>query len=929
MQINSVVNSQIIQRKQNFKGSSANSSPFTDFPSYQSIPLSVSKAYASPQITEGYREIKTFNLPDIGEGKVYELSNGHKIILVPKIGQTVIHTYIGVGENNEPANLKESSHLLEHLVSDYCTNPKTDEVKTILDKIGAECNAHTDETFSGYYISALIENPNNFEDLIKVQAQTLSPKDFSVDDIENEKKIVAQELSSGNKDVANYFVAKKLSVQNLFNLPDDTDLLTRRSTEAINNLKKEDLVNYYNTFYQPNNMVTTIVGNVNSNSIKTIAKYFNNIKQPVNNANNIYPKISIDHPIQKTTRKDVQSLDKNDTNAYIDLTFIGPKNTEEKENILVQTLMSIINERIKESANKNSKVIDLYSKTDNVYSGNSCPSLLHLNGTSDNNNVEDNIKTIYSILSDLKQNPISEEELKIIKENTKDDWTHFAEDTFILSTVIAEQELSSKNLDEAKELKFIDFITAKDIQNTAKKYLDLNKASLVVIHPQEKNKEAEKTNKVSFKGNIEQIDTKDIYEYKLPNNLKVIIDTRPGIVRSTVGFQLESQKKLENNPEAHHCLNVLLASDKIGEKTRNKGITISSGANSQGVFTVLNGTSDKTVEMLNYAVATLFKPNLNIDDFNKIKDLLEKNNSADKEMLEQKVNEEWLKGSPYLHQKGNISNLTFEDVKNMHQQILQNSQGIIFITMPKEKFNELKSDMFQALMQVPKVQSYNQNVVQNKYKPTALEKTKVFLEGNDDNQIRIDKIFKIINADKIQDRAGLMLLNSILGGDNKSKLFQHLRNEDKISYDAYSSFDLAPSTRNSAKITLSTTVLADSDNLKTVLKEYDKCIDELVSTLVSKEELNREKVILKSSILKAMETSQARNYLLRSDYGSNYGINYQKELFNAIDNMTPEYIQNLAKNYFNQPYLLAISGNKKILDKNMDYLVEHGEIVQV
>ena len=152
MNIRSVVNAQFVQKQQNFKGNSANSSSFSSFPTYQQIPLNTSKAYVSPQITEGYKEIKTFKLPDIGEGKVYELSNGHKIILVPKMGQTVIHTYIGVGENNEPANLKESSHLLEHLVSDYCTNPKTNEVKNILDKIGAECNAHTDETYTGYYI---------------------------------------------------------------------------------------------------------------------------------------------------------------------------------------------------------------------------------------------------------------------------------------------------------------------------------------------------------------------------------------------------------------------------------------------------------------------------------------------------------------------------------------------------------------------------------------------------------------------------------------------------------------------------------------------------------------------------------------------------------------------------------------------------------
>ncbi len=84
MQVNSVVNSQIIQRRQNFKGSSADSGVVSTSPDYQPVPLEASRAYASPQITEGYREIETFEVPYIGKGKLYELKNGHKVAIIPK-----------------------------------------------------------------------------------------------------------------------------------------------------------------------------------------------------------------------------------------------------------------------------------------------------------------------------------------------------------------------------------------------------------------------------------------------------------------------------------------------------------------------------------------------------------------------------------------------------------------------------------------------------------------------------------------------------------------------------------------------------------------------------------------------------------------------------------------------------------------------------
>ena len=51
---------------------------------YRPVPTELAKAYASPQIMNNYKEIQAFKLPFIGEGKLYELKNGHKVIIIPK-----------------------------------------------------------------------------------------------------------------------------------------------------------------------------------------------------------------------------------------------------------------------------------------------------------------------------------------------------------------------------------------------------------------------------------------------------------------------------------------------------------------------------------------------------------------------------------------------------------------------------------------------------------------------------------------------------------------------------------------------------------------------------------------------------------------------------------------------------------------------------
>lgn len=927
MQVNSVVNLQNIQYRQNFKGDSANTNSYSNLPNYQPIPLDTSKAYASPQISKGYKELQTFNLPYLGEGELYELDNGHKIILVPKMGQTIIHTYVGVGENNEQTNLKESSHLLEHLVSDYCTNPKTDEVKTALDKIGANCNAHTDQCFTSYYINASITNAKDFEDLVKIQYQTLQNKDFTDEQLKNEKNTIIQELESTGKFTANYILADRLAKQNLFNLKDSADVITPRSISTIKNIKEDDLTNYYNTFYRPDNMVTTIIGNVDENSINTIAKYFNSKKQPQISATNINPaKIPINNSIQKTIRKDVQSLDKNDEKAYIDLAFLGPKNNDDNENALIETLNWIIDERIKEYSRNNEQKIEINSKSDEISSDKSSPSILRLEGNSYDSDVEDNLKAIYSILYDLTQKPISDEELKIVKDKIKSDWTYFAEDSFFLSIVLSEQGMLAQNLDREKELKRIDSITTQDLQSIAKKYLDLNKASLVVVHPQEKNKNIEKTNAISFKGNIDQLDTKDIHEYVLPNNLRVIVDSRPGISRSTIKFDLNSKKMLYANPEAAWYLASSLISKETKKEVDMQGVSLNANGNSQHICTILNGPANKTLEMIGYGAGILLYPNLNEKDLNEIKQLLvDFDNSAEK-TAHKKLNEEFFKENPYFYRKGDIKSLELDDVKTLHQQILKNAQGTVFITIPQEDFKKDKNKIFEILMSVPMLQPYDYNAIFNKYKSQPLEKTKIFIDENDSSQIEVGKTFKIIESGNIKDIAGLMLLNFILGGDEQSKLFEKLRTKDNIVYGAYSSFN-KDYTPDLASINLSTTVSANNnDNLQKVISEFDKSINELTSMPVDQEELSRAKNKVKSSFLKSLETSSNRNDLISENYDSFYGISYQQTLFDAIDNMTPEYLQALAKYYFSQPYLMTISGNKDSIKANKDYLSTLGEL---
>lgn len=935
MKINGINNFQIIQNYLNFKGNSGNSNLKNTSEAPQTTSVDVSKAYAAPQITEGYREIKTFDVPYVGKGKLYELANGHKVVLIHKEGPTTINTYVGAGNFNEPADKKQTSHLLEHLMAGACMKPKNKEVETFFKDTGAYCNAATSNFSTNYYIQTPIENPKDFENLVKSQLVSLTNTGFSEEDVENEKDIVTQELNSINAFNRNELLAEKITLQNLFSLKDSDDAIAQRSVNTIKSIKKEDLINYYNTFYRPNNMITTVVGNVDENSIKTIAKYLGTMQAQTPEKKIDYPEVSTENPIKTTTRKDIRSLDPNAYDSYWSISFIGPQNEDSKARIISDALRNIIENKVKNYSEKNNISIYADACSSKASIDKNAPTILSIEGSSDNKNVEKNLKIIYSILYNLNQKQISDEELEKAKNSIRSDESSGSESANDLSDWYSLSLLSTGDVNfESQYLNILNSITPKDIQDYAKKYLDLNKASITVIHPQDETKEITnekiKPNTISIATeNIKKENLQDIHEYILPNNLRVVIDSRPGITRSTVKFDLNSKKTLYANPRAEVALAFSLISKDTKNELAQKGINSNADGYSQGIFSELSSDPDKTLEILGYAAGILLKPDFSQKTFNSTKSSLKfLDEPQEKPFLNEAVLRELI-GDSYSLINGNLKGLELNDVKYLHAQMLKNAQGTVFITIPKEELNKIQDQIFQTLMGVPSLKPYNYKTIWDKTKPVELKNTKIFTRTDDkENQIEVEKTYKTIESGNIVDRAGLLLLNEVIGGDDKSLLFKYLRNQDRIVYTPYSKFSPTLSSGKISSIMLSAEVAATEDNLKKVVEEYDKITNGIIEKPLTQEELEIVKAQVKNKLLAETETSEGKNSQLSDGYNSFYGISYQQTLLEAIDKMTPEYLQALAQYYFKQPYLMSVSGNKKVIEDNKNYLSNLGEIVE-
>lgn len=914
MQVNSVANSQFVLKKQNFKGGSADSVLVSTPQNYQPIPLEAAKAYASPQITEGYRELETFDIPYIGQGTLYELANGHKVILVPKASKTYISTIVGVGYSDEPADRKNLSHLTEHLLAGYWHNEEeTSDITKTLKTVGAFNNAGTSDTSTSFYMSANIQDNTDLEKLMEIQSKTLTNNNFSENKVQKEKGIIIQEAKEKRYFTEDYRIAYKQTLKNLFQLSEENGATAENSIRKIENINKEDLDKFYNEFYRPDNMTTVIIGNVDENSIKTISKYLNKMIKPTfklhrENISNIKE----DKYIKEFKRSDVESRDKNNLNwSFVDLSFIGPQidNLIDTENLVV--INEIIKNRLKEKDINVNIEIPFISADKNI------PQIISINGSDHEEKINDNIKNFYSILDDLVKTPVSKDELDKAKKQVFENLADNLEDNTSLSWFINDRLPLNSKINIKESFSHINNISSIEIQDTAKKYFNLNKASLVVVHPY-KDKQV---NSMSFKGLTKLENEKDIKEYDLPNNLHVVIDSRPGIVKTSVSCQFLFEDKQKNNSGMIDAMQTSLIKDKNDEFPAGKWIE------QQGVFIRKSGSLDDIQSILNNLKNELINPEFNKDKLEEAKKL--QNNFIERYKDEQNLyskKQKLLEYPNYPQLENGICsyNTTTDDLKNYYDNLLKNSQGTIIITIPKEKLEKSESELIKSLSMFPDVKPQNFSKISNQYIPKELEKSNVFLTPYKfADEVIMEKTFKINTNGNIIDEAGIMLLKYILDG----KLKKSLREDLGLTYDISSTFE-----KYSAKhgiINISTIIAKPplQDSTKTALSNIDNIINQLVTSKVDDGILNSAKKQLKSNILIPAETSIDRNMNLESLYKTFYDINHSKKLAEVLDTITPDELQKIAQKYLTKYYLLEISGNKNAIEANRDYFTNLGEII--
>ncbi len=246
---------------------------------------------------------------------VYFLPNGMQVILVEKHANPMIAcmVYVNAGSKYETDFNNGVTHFLEHLLFDGTkTKTRMDITEGIKSK-GGYINAFTSKELTCY----MVLMPREFIEVgLDVQSDMLFHSIFSDTELAKERKIVIEEIKM-NEDNVDHQVEKFFASQAYKKTPYARTVLGYEN--IISTINKEDIIDYYHTYYEPNNMICLVIGDFEAETMKDLLeKYYGEIPpKPL-------PKLA-GIRFSPPTCPEVKYKEVEAENVYVNLCFNGPR----------------------------------------------------------------------------------------------------------------------------------------------------------------------------------------------------------------------------------------------------------------------------------------------------------------------------------------------------------------------------------------------------------------------------------------------------------------------------------------------------------------------------------------------------------------------------------------------------------------------------
>ena len=835
---------------------------------------------------------------------VYKLDNGQTVVIKQVKTNPIVtmDTWIKTGSINENDKNNGVSHFLEHLFFKGTTNHAPGEFDKILENKGGVTNAATSKDFTHYYITI----PSKYFDLaLEMHSDMLLHPLIPRKELEKERKVVIEEIAKDENSPNN------LVYENLINMLYKTHPYKRKvigTKEIISTIHREEILDYYNKFYNPSNMVTVIIGDVDPQvALEKVKQDFNaEYKKP----------IKVSYPQEKPLTKQTKKIAYSDTQSgYMLIGYRGVK-LDAKDSYALDVLATILGEgrssvfyqTIKEQKQLAYSIgaANTGFKDDGIFyiSANFTPDKLPKLET-----------TIFEEVSNIQKNGVTKEQLQLAKNLIERD-TYYARES--ISNIAGEIGYVMVTTDNIKYydtyIDNIKLVSAEDVKRVANKYLDSNKCAISIVLP-----ESSKDIKVSNKTEQNTIQPKLVSEnsktqkYELPNKSTLLIT--PNEANDIIGISIFAKggEFLEEIPgTANLTASLLLKGTKkytaleLAQELEDNGIKIQPGIKPDAfTITILTTKKEykKTIELLNEIVNNATLDNYELEKIRTEKlNNIKKNRDIPLTIAVENYKNLIYGNSPYanssLKYEKTFPRITQEDVQKYYENIF-NPENIVISINGNINLEETAKD-FSTIFNKNNGVKFDYAKYSTKIPPlTSAQKSIKTVKDLKTDWIIIG--WQAAGVQNKKDYATLQVIDSILGTGMSSRLFKNLRDADGLAYQLGSEY--GPNILKGAFIVY---IGTNPENLTLAQSRLFEEVNKLKTEFVGSKELQEAKDKLLGHYIIAQETNLDKASTIGWFETSGRGYQFDEEYVKLINSVTESDIIEVANKYFNDKYVLSI-----------------------
>jgi predicted Zn-dependent peptidase len=402
------------------------------------------------------------------------LQNGLRVIAVPMEDNPTVTVLVLVeaGSKYETKQNNGISHFLEHMCfKGTLKRPKAIDISKELDALGSQYNAFTAQEYTGYYAKS---SAKHFKKLFGIVSDIYLNSTFPEAEMQKEKGVIIEEINM-YEDMPSRHV-QDLMMRLLYgDQPAGWNIAGEKRN--ILNMKREDFVSYKKDHYLPESTVIVVAGKITEKEVfEETMKVFDRIPRGVK-----MPKVKVK---EKQSKPEVLlQYKKTDQTHFV----LGVRTYDlfSKKNVILAVLGGVLgggmSSRLFQKLREEMGVGYYVRAYDDAYTDHG---FLQISAGVDNKRIEEVLLAVLVECRKLKNERVSDEELKKVKECLIGNMKLSLESTDDIANFYGGQELLKREtIGVEKRAREIRDVTGAQIQSLAKEIFKNQKLNFALIGP--------------------------------------------------------------------------------------------------------------------------------------------------------------------------------------------------------------------------------------------------------------------------------------------------------------------------------------------------------------------------------------------------------------------------------------------------------------